>query len=88
MKLARKPLNLEKFKIPRGKITIFPERCKGCSLCIEYCPNEVLEFSEDFNEKGYHYPVIKPGKEKECIFCQFCQGVCPDFAIFVEKWEE
>jgi len=48
---------------------------------------QILEFSEDYNEKGYHYPVVKPGMENECILCSFCQEVCPDFAIFVEKQE-
>jgi len=84
---VRKPLNLAKFKIPKGRVIIFAERCKGCELCIEYCPKQILEFSHDYNEKGYHYPVVKPGMENECILCSFCQEVCPDFAIFVEKQE-
>ncbi|AMM41079.1 4Fe-S ferredoxin [Candidatus Desulfofervidus auxilii] len=83
----RKPLNLAKFKVPKGKVVIFAERCKGCKLCIEYCPKEILELSHDYNEKGYHYPVVKLGMENECILCLFCQEVCPDFAIFIEKQE-
>ncbi|MDL1971880.1 MAG: 4Fe-4S binding protein [Deltaproteobacteria bacterium] len=83
----RKPLNLEKFKIPRGRVIIFEELCKGCELCIEYCPKQILELSEDYNEKGYHYPVLKSGMEDECIYCLFCQEVCPDFAIFSEEVE-
>ena len=46
---VRKPLNLAKFKIPKGRVNIFAERCKGCELCIEYCPKQILEFSEDYN---------------------------------------
>lgn len=84
----RKPLNLAEFKVPKGKVIVFTELCKGCELCTEYCPKEILELSEDYNEKGHHYPVIKPGMEDDCIYCLFCQEVCPDFAIFSEQIEE
>lgn len=83
----RRPLNLEKFKIPRGRVIVFIERCKGCGLCIDYCPKQILEFSEDYNEKTYHYPIIKPGMENDCVYCLFCQEVCSDFAIFIEEVE-
>ncbi len=36
--------------------------------------------SEDFNRKGYHPPeVVKDG---ECVNCNLCEMICPDFAIF------
>lgn len=86
--VVRKPLNLAKFKIPKGRVIVLAERCKECGLCIEYCPKQILDFSKDYNEKGYHYVIVKPGMENECINCAFCQQICPDFAIFVEKIEE
>ena len=56
------------------------ERCKGCGFCVEYCPKAVLEMSEEFNVKGYHPPkVVKHG---ECVNCNLCEMICPDFAIF------
>jgi len=85
--VVRRPLNLAKFKVPKGRVIVLAERCKGCGLCIEYCPKQILDFSDDYNEKGYHYPIVKPGMEDECILCLFCQEVCPDFAIFSEKEE-
>ncbi len=54
--------------------------CKGCSFCIDFCPSRCLEFSTDFNAKGYHYPVLaRPG---DCSGCNLCGLYCPDFAIF------
>ena len=47
MKYWRKPLDYEDIKIPRGKVSIIEDRCKGCSFCAEYCPRDVLEMSED-----------------------------------------
>jgi 2-oxoglutarate ferredoxin oxidoreductase subunit delta len=36
--------------------------------------------SEAFNRKGYHPPlVVEPAA---CVACQFCEEVCPEFAIY------
>ncbi len=72
----------------KGIIHIDIERCKGCGFCVEYCPRDILELSEDFNAKGYHPPKVI--NEDECCYCQLCQTICPEFAIFVtiKKKEE
>ena len=59
---------------------IIADRCKGCAFCVEYCPKDVLVMSEDFNVKGYHPPEIVV--EGECVNCNLCEMICPDFAIF------
>lgn len=79
---ARTPLDIEKVQIPRGQVYIILERCKGCEICIEYCPLQVLQVSVETNAKGYHYPDIVPGKENTCVHCEFCTLVCPEFAIY------
>jgi 2-oxoglutarate ferredoxin oxidoreductase subunit delta len=63
----------------RGRVLIARERCKGCELCIEFCPHDVLVRSEQFNAKGYHYPIATAD---ECINCRLCVTVCPEYAIF------
>lgn len=79
---ARTPLNLHQVRIPRGQIYLIPQRCKGCGLCIQFCPRQVLRESPETNGKGYHCPEIAPGKEGACVHCEFCAMVCPEFAIF------
>ncbi len=72
---------------PKGKGTVFirVEICKGCSYCIDFCPPRCIEFSRDFNRKGYHYPVLKP---EACNGCNLCGLYCPDFAIYGVRWKD
>jgi len=42
--------------------------------------------AEHFNSKGYHPPtVVKTG---ECLNCNLCETICPDYAIFTVKVPE
>lgn len=63
-----------------GKVIIHEERCKGCGFCIEFCPRKVLAVSPKFNSKGYHPPYA--AKPEECINCNLCFLICPEFAIY------
>jgi 2-oxoglutarate ferredoxin oxidoreductase subunit delta len=63
----------------QGAVHINTEWCKGCELCIDYCPTKVLLLSTGFNVKGYHYPEWIG---ENCINCRLCFTICPEFAIF------
>lgn len=57
------------------------EKCKGCWLCINQCPNLLFRNGEQKNELGY--------KVVEMVDRQFCMGndclkcieICPDSAL-------
>ncbi len=86
MKYWRRPLNAQKVVVPRGRVSVLEERCKGCGFCVEYCPREVLELSDRFNQKGYHPPVaVNP---ENCVACGLCELICPEFAIHVSEEQE
>ena len=80
MRYWRDPLDAGQIEVPRGDVHILADRCKGCAFCVEYCPRQVLEMSQDFNRKGYHPPEIVDSRA--CVNCGLCEMICPEFAIF------
>lgn len=56
--------------------------CKGCSLCVNICPNDVFQMRSRVNDKGYVIPEAV--NETKCTKCTLCELTCPDLAIFVE----
>jgi 2-oxoglutarate ferredoxin oxidoreductase subunit delta len=67
-------------KKARGTVVIMAERCKGCGFCVEFCPTDALDLSNQYNAKGYHPPVLS--RKEDCTGCDICGMVCPDFAIY------
>lgn len=75
---ARLPITARP-QVPGGEVHITVARCKGCELCIECCPAQMLARSDDYNAAGYHYPVWSG---EGCIDCNACYTICPEYAIF------
>lgn len=68
----------------RGKLYFKHEDCKGCALCVEFCPQKILALDkENINPKGYN--LIKVLEPERCIACAFCAIMCPDSVITVER---
>lgn len=65
------------------KITIEREKCKGCRLCIAFCPKGAIIPEEKLNQRGARPVKFKPGAE--CAGCTFCALICPDGCIEVYK---
>ena len=61
------------------RIDINRDWCKGCGICVSFCPEDVLGLDED--QKSF---VKNP---ENCIFCGMCELRCPDMAIEVTKEE-
>ncbi len=73
-------------KLGRGTVFVQTHVCKGCSYCVDFCPADCLEFSREFNPKGYHFPVLV--RPQDCTGCDLCGLYCPDFAIFGVKFKD
>lgn len=60
-------------------IKIDKRRCKGCGLCILFCPKAVLGVSKELNKIGAHPAYVV--NQSECTGCANCAVICPDLAI-------
>jgi 2-oxoglutarate ferredoxin oxidoreductase subunit delta len=49
--------------------------CKGCGICVAFCPKTVLELDEQ--DKAVAVRL------SDCIACRLCELRCPDLAIAV-----
>ncbi len=70
------------------KVKIQKERCKGCTLCVIYCPRKRIRMSEELNNYGSLYAIfedVPDDKSSSCNSCGFCYLVCPEVAIEVRK---
>jgi len=61
-------------------VKINTDKCKGCYLCVNACPKDVLEKGSGArNRSGYLAAAVK--SEADCIGCLGCALMCPDGAI-------
>lgn len=57
------------------RIEIVRAWCKGCDICVRFCPETCLALDEE--EKVV---VVDP---EACTGCRLCELLCPDFAIAI-----
>jgi 2-oxoglutarate ferredoxin oxidoreductase subunit delta len=67
----------------KGRIKIDQTLCKGCELCITFCPKGQICISEKLNAAGYAPASFK--ETGECTGCATCALVCPEVAIEVYR---
>lgn len=53
--------------------------CKGCGICVAFCPKNVLGIVND---------KIEIERLDDCIKCGQCELRCPDYAIYLEEGTE
>lgn len=68
----------------KGKVSFNQDRCKGCGLCIEACPLNIVTIDQNvINKKGYSPATVF--EMDKCIGCTNCATMCPDEVITVER---
>ncbi|EOD01094.1 indolepyruvate ferredoxin oxidoreductase subunit alpha [Caldisalinibacter kiritimatiensis] len=60
--------------ISKFKLEINNDWCKGCGICVAFCPKNVLSINDG---KVFIQNV------NNCIGCGQCELRCPDYAIFL-----
>jgi len=70
-----------------GYIEFDVDKCKGCGLCVIYCPVQIIGIKNDqLNQKGYS-PAGVTDMEK-CTSCTQCALMCPDNVITVYRYKK
>lgn len=59
------------------KLFIRRQWCKGCRVCVAFCPKNVLDI--DSEDKMY---MKNP---EDCIYCGLCELRCPDLVIEIRE---
>ena len=59
------------------KLNVQEAWCKGCGICVGFCPQKVLGIAVN-GKLSVNHPEL-------CVGCGQCQLRCPDFAIEVEE---
>ncbi len=60
------------------EIRFDPDKCTGCELCVELCPQEVLEATAGAG-------VPRASRTDDCCVCMTCAGKCPEGAVRVTQ---
>jgi 2-oxoglutarate ferredoxin oxidoreductase subunit delta len=63
------------------KLVVNETWCKGCRICVDLCPQAVLEMVEASDR--WEGSTVKVTKMDACNGCGICEAECPDFAISV-----
>ncbi|MFA5393842.1 MAG: 4Fe-4S binding protein [Candidatus Ratteibacteria bacterium] len=64
------------------KVIIDNNYCKGCGLCVHFCPKKGLKISDNKNKKGSLFVEFSGN---ECTGCLRCALICPDAALKIIK---
>jgi 2-oxoglutarate ferredoxin oxidoreductase subunit delta len=67
----------------KGYIEIDQGFCKGCQICISFCPKDAISPADKLNASGY-LPVMFNDNGK-CTGCAICALVCPEVSIEVYR---
>ena len=65
----------------RSSIALEPGKCISCGLCVNVCPNQVINLTSEKDEnnkkvlKSYYMNIGR------CLLCGLCTEVCPTSAI-------
>ena len=67
----------------KGWIEVDQRYCKGCDLCVNACPQEVISLDMDhLTPRGYHPAYLSL---EGCTGCAICAIVCPEAALTVYR---
>ncbi len=63
--------------------------CIGCLRCVKVCPAKCIHIETEVDKAAKRKKVVKYEIDAlRCIFCGYCEEVCPVNAIVLTEWYE
>lgn len=65
----------------RSSMTLDPEKCIACGLCVNVCPNQVITLTSEKNENNKKVLKTYNMNMGRCLICGLCTEACPPKAL-------
>ncbi|KUG04896.1 nadh-ubiquinone oxidoreductase chain i [hydrocarbon metagenome] len=70
----------------RGCLQFEFEKCIACGICVNSCPNNVLSFETEKDEKSKKKKLLSYTIDfQHCMFCNLCAEGCPKECIYFDQ---
>jgi len=61
------------------QVNFLEQYCKGCGLCVHFCPKNIIVLAQYTNDQGYNPATIND--MTKCTGCALCARMCPHVVI-------
>ena len=65
----------------RSSIVLEPEKCISCGLCVNVCPNQVINLTSEKDENNKKVLKTYYMNFGRCLLCGLCTEACPTSAL-------
>ncbi len=65
----------------RSSMVLEPEKCISCRLCLNVCPNQVIDLTSEKDENNRKVLKTYTMNMGRCLLCGLCTEACPTGAI-------
>jgi 2-oxoglutarate ferredoxin oxidoreductase subunit delta len=67
----------------RITIVVKEELCKGCGLCVAFCPKQAMALAAHIDSRGFHLAHL--ARPEDCTGCAQCAIMCPDSCLRIVR---
>ncbi|TGE35159.1 NADH-quinone oxidoreductase subunit I [Desulfosporosinus fructosivorans] len=69
----------------RSSMVLEPSKCIACGLCVNVCPNQVINLTSEKDENNKKVLKTYEMNIGRCLLCGLCTEVCPTKALVLSQ---